>query len=465
MAALSIITVKCVALSLSLPLAGTYNSAYGYLQLFGILADFGLYAVAIRELSSAQNKGAVLGAMLWIRLGTLTLSLGAALILVWLLPQWRGTPFPLAVTIAALVPFFTLLAGVIRAVFQVHYAMHLVFVAEVLQRIITTGLIAAFAVSGIRGSESVHFVYLFLAFGGVGSLFLLCTSLYLSKQYEKVQMRLNWSVITQLLRRSLPFGLAYLFLALYRQFDVTMIALLRPDFDVQNAYYGFVVRMTDMGFLIPTFLLNSLLPTLSDKQKSGEETSRILGNTLITLVLLGGIAALFAWLWAKPLTLLMTTPQYVSTGLTPGSDTALMWTALPLLLNGFILYAFYVLLAQHRWKSLVSALCIAGITSLTLNAILVPQYGFMGPVATSNVVHVFLLIVLVPFGLRAAPWKIDGEKVVRIVGVLVALGALLSLSAPYVMTEIRGLLGLAVAGVFLVGLISAAGLKGTLIGK
>ncbi|MBT4585812.1 oligosaccharide flippase family protein, partial [Candidatus Peregrinibacteria bacterium] len=63
MAALSILTVKFVAIGLSKELAGNYNSAYGFLQLFGILADFGLYAVALREISRSElNREGVLGA-------------------------------------------------------------------------------------------------------------------------------------------------------------------------------------------------------------------------------------------------------------------------------------------------------------------------------------------------------------------------------------------------------------------
>src|SRR3989338_3858323 len=123
MAALSILTVKFVAMGLSKELAGNYNSAYGYLQLFGILADFGLYAVAVREVSKATQREEVLGALIVIRFCILFISLLLALSVIWLLPMWRGTPLPLGVTIAALVPFFTLLAGIVRTVFQVHYKM------------------------------------------------------------------------------------------------------------------------------------------------------------------------------------------------------------------------------------------------------------------------------------------------------------------------------------------------------
>ena len=68
MAVLSIVTVKFVAIGLSKELAGHYNSAYGYLQMFGILADFGLYAIAVREVSKAKDKSAVLSAVLCLRI-------------------------------------------------------------------------------------------------------------------------------------------------------------------------------------------------------------------------------------------------------------------------------------------------------------------------------------------------------------------------------------------------------------
>ena len=61
MAALSILTVKFVAIGLTKELAGSYNSAYGYLQLFGILADFGLYAVSVREVSKTKDPSKILG--------------------------------------------------------------------------------------------------------------------------------------------------------------------------------------------------------------------------------------------------------------------------------------------------------------------------------------------------------------------------------------------------------------------
>jgi O-antigen/teichoic acid export membrane protein len=442
MAAMSILTVKFVAMGLSKELAGNYNSAYGYLQLFGILADFGLYAVAVREVSKAKNREEVLGTLIVIRLIVLVASLLLALLLVWFLPMWRGTPLPLGVTIASLVPFFTLLAGIVRTVFQVNYKMHYVFIAEVTQRIITVSLISLFIIVGIRGSTDLHVYHLFLFIGGIGAFVLFFISLFCGNRLMKIRPHFQYALLKKLLRAAAPYGIAFLCMALYRQFDVTMIALLRPDYELQNAYYGFVVRMTDMGFLIPTFLLNSMLPILSERDGKGEDTRSLLGKTFLTLLLFGFIAALFSALWSRPLVQLLTTDSYLSTAHRPGSDTALRLMSIPLLLNSVVLYSFYVLLTKHLWRQLVCTLLIGAVLSLGLNMALIPLYGFVGAATTSILTHIVLSVLLLPQALRAMPIRIHYKQIQALLLFVAILTAGLWLFSPLLTGEITTLIGL-----------------------
>ncbi|MBT4119552.1 MAG: oligosaccharide flippase family protein [Candidatus Peribacter sp.] len=442
MAALSILTVKFVAIGLTKELAGNYNSAYGYLQLFGILADFGLYAVSVREVSKAKDKSKVLGALIVLRTMILIVSLGAALLLVWAMPQWRGTPLPMSVMIASLVPFFTLLAGIIRTVFQVNYKLQYVFLAEVTQRIITTGLIGSFIVLGVRQSTDLQHLHMMLFFGGVGAFILFVISLFYGNRLMKIRLTVDKTLIKDLAKKAAPFGLAYLCLAFYRQFDITMIAMLRPDFEIQNAYYGFVVRMADMAFLLPTFLLNSTLPVLSERDNNGEDTRALLGKTFMSIMLIGVTAFLFAALWSRPLIALLTTQQYLSTELTPGSDTALRLVSIPFLLNGVILYSFYVLLNRHVWKRLTLTLFGAAIISLTLNFILIPLHGFVGAAYTSIVVHVLLAAALLPQALKEMPMQLDRDLIRKWAIFGMGLGLGLALFKPVLVNELSTVIGL-----------------------
>ena len=369
-------------------------------------------------------------------------SLGAALLLVWGMPQWSGTPLPMSVLIASLVPFFTLLAGIIRTVFQVNYKMHYVFLAEVTQRIITTGLIGSFIVLGVRQSTDLQHLHMMLFFGGVGAFVLFVISLFYADRLMKIRLVVDWKLIVDLAKKAAPFGLAYLCLAFYRQFDITMIALLRPDFQLQNAYYGFVVRMADMAFLLPTFLLNSTLPVLSEHDSKGEDTRVLLGKTFTVVMLIGVIAFLFAALWSRPLIQLLTTEQYLSTATRAGSDTALRLVSIPFLLNGVILYSFYVLLNRHVWKRLTLSLFAAAVLSLTLNYVLIPDYGFVGAAYTSIVVHVMLAIILLPQAIKEMPMQLDKVLMRQWAIFGLGLGLGLGLFRPILVNELSTLIGL-----------------------
>ncbi len=440
MAALSILTVKFVAIGLTKELAGNYNSAYGYLQLFGILADFGLYAVAVNEMRQEAVRERVLGALLVLRSLILVLSLVTALAFAWLLPAWRGTPLPLGITIAALVPFFTLLAGMVRVVFQVTYRMHYVFLAEVTQRILTVTLIGLFIAAGIRGSNDLHIYHLFLFIGGVGAFVLFLISFVIGNTLIRIRPRWEKDMMVTIAKRALPYGLAFLCMALYRQFDVTLIALLRPDFELQNAYYGFVVRMMDMGFLLPTFLLNSVLPLIH-----GEEGRHLLRKTLLMILLLGIVSSLFALLWSRPLIELMTTGAYLSTAARPGSDTALRILSFPLLCNGIILFYFYLLLLRHEWRRLVGVMLFGGAVSVGINLMLIPSFGFVGAAVTSAIVHGLLVALFLASGFSQIVTLVRASDVCRLAAFALLLFLSLWMSAPFLAGEVRTVAGLALA--------------------
>ena len=458
MAALSILTVKFVAVGLSKELAGNYNSAYGFLQLFGILADFGLYAVAVREVSRATDRERVLGSVIVLRSIILMISLLSALLIVWIIPAWRGTPLPLGVTIAALVPLFTLLAGIVRTVFQVTYNMHYVFIAEVGQRIITTSLIGLFIYFGIRGSHDLHIYHLFLFWGGIGAFFLF----YVSMRYANrlIAIRPNWDpeMLKILLKKAAPYGLAFFCVACYRNMDVTLIALLRDDFELQNAYYGFVTRMGEMGYLMPTFLLNSTLPILSEKDAKGEDTSALLGKVLLTVLLIGVISMVFAVAWNRPLISLLTTEQYLSSAARPGSDTALKLLGLPLLLNGLVTYCFYVLLTKNHWKSLATCLSIGTAVSLITNWTLIPALGFIGAGYTSIATHLILVILLVPRAQEAMRARITWKDLCSVFYFGLCLSAMLMALLPYMQHEIWTVGGLILTGFAMIPMLFAVGL-------
>ncbi len=454
MAAMSTIAVKFIAIGLTKELAGSYNSAYGFLQLFAILADFGLYAVSVREVSKSENKEKILGALITLRCAIMTLSLGSALAIAWIVPAWQGTPLPLGISIAALVPFFTLLAGVLRTVFQVTYSMHLVFIAEVTQRIVSTGLMAIPILIGVRLSADPAVYRYFLWAGGAGGAVLLTISLLLATRLMRVRPNMDRSILKYLLRESVPYGVAYLCMAFYRQFDLTLIALLRPDFALQNASYGFAGRINETAFLVPTFLLNSALPMISKKYADRANTAPLLGKTLLAILLIGALACIFSIFWATPIMRLLTTGAYMSVPGQPGADTALMLLGASQFLNGMVQYSFYILLVFRDWRYLVRCMLCAVAISLTINILFIPAYGFVAAAITSGIVHAFLALLLLPRAQKLMPAKLPKDVIMKAILFVFASGVLIALSAPLLTTHMLTLIGIvciipAIGGLFL----------------
>lgn len=445
MAVLSIVSIKLITLGLSLELAGQYNSAYGFLQIFGILADFGLYAVAVRELSKAKNKEQTLGALLSLRTVITLCSLGLAVAIAWMVPSWRATPLPVGITIAAAVPLFTLLAGMIRASFQVAYKMHFVFIAEVLQRVLTLSLTVLLIVWGVRHSQDPFIYYLFMGIGGIGALLLFLVSVAYGSRFIRIRPHWDKTVMRETLLLAMPFGIAFLATTLYRQTDVTLIALLRDDFAVQNAYYGFVQRVMDMAYLLPTFLLNSTLPILSQRLEKGEDTKGLLGKTMAIVLLIALISLLFSVFWPREIMQLLTSEQYLSTADRPGSDTALSILAISMFFNGLIVYAFYVLLARHAWKPLVAVLTGGAAVSIALNLWLIPTMGFVGAAITSAILHTSLALILVPLSARYLPFRFPQGFLARLVAFGLILAGFLWVAQPLLTNSLATAVMLGVA--------------------
>ncbi len=466
MAALSIVMIKLTVTGLSKELFGMYNTAYGYLQIFGILADFGLYAVSVREVSRVADKPErekVLGALTVLRAIIMTISLGAALVIAWVIPQWHGTPLPLGITIAAFVPGLTLLAGVLRTVFQVAYKMHFVFIAEVTQRVVTVGLTAALVLGGLNQSQEVSSYYLLLGVGGVGAFVLFVLSVFFASRLMDIRPRFDRALLKSIFLHAAPYGLAFLCTTLYRQFDVTLISLLRPaDYQLQNADYGAVQRMMDMAYLFPTFLLNSTLPILVARHAEGRDTRDFLGNVLFAVALLGTTAFLFSIFWARPLMELLTREEYLSTATEAGADTALQILSISMLMNGVIVYAFYVLLTRHAWRPLVATLSVGVVLSLALNLWLIPELGFVGAASTSAVTHTVRAALRLPQARRQLPARLNLTHLRQWALYAGGLTAFLFTARPFLTHQLITAAFLAGGGVWILGLGWGAGLHRTL---
>ncbi len=337
--------------------------------------------------------------------------------------------------------------------------MKSVFVAEVIQRVVTAGLIGGTVLWFVRGSDDPRVMWWFLLIGSLGAFVLLTVSSILAARIVKIRATWDPETMKRVLGLALPFGVAYLCMALYRNMDVTLIALLRPDFQTQNALYGFALRANEMAFLIPTFLLNSTLPIVSKRLDEGADVSGLVRKTFVMIAVLSLSAGLTAMAWARPLMQLLTTEQYLSTFTESGADTALFLLGPSMILNGVVLFCFYSLLALGKSKRLTWSLAIAAVTSQVLNVLLIPELGFVGAAVTSLVVHMLIVLLLFSPTLRVLRIKEASLEWERIgaYGLLLTIG-LLALR-PFLVDEAHTGLGILALGVLAAFFVEILGIR------
>jgi O-antigen/teichoic acid export membrane protein len=217
--------------------------------------------------------------------------------------------------------------------------------------------------------------------------------------------------------------------------------------------------MMDMAYLLPTFLLNSTLPMLSERDAQGEDTRALLGKTLLIVLIIGIISLLFAALWSRPLTDLLTTEAYLSQNGRAGSDTALLILSVPMFCNGLILFGFYSMLTKHAWRPLVASMCCGVVLALGMNIVLIPQWGFIGAATTSVVVHVALACLLLPQALRRLPARFPLRYWLQLGVFTLLLGAMLAVLRPMLADGLATALALVGMGVVLVALLQITGLR------
>ena len=157
---------------------GEYVLIYEFLAFFGIAADLGLFTIAVKEMSQDESKiPKIIGNILSLRTILVTITMGLAIILAFLVPKYQDTRVPLGVAIASMTVFFTILDGTISSVLQAKLKMHIASATTVLGKIISVGFMVYVVFYGFPEDNTTGF-YMLLVAGVIGSFLMLLASNY-----------------------------------------------------------------------------------------------------------------------------------------------------------------------------------------------------------------------------------------------------------------------------------------------
>src|SRR3989339_592272 len=247
---IGLLSVAILTRALGTSAFGEYTTATTYLQMFGVVVDFGLTLTLIVMISKPGiDEARIVGNFFGLRLVSGFIMFSLAPLLVLALP-WSDT-IRSAVLMGALAYFLMGGASMLLGVFQRHEAMWRAALAELVNRAVLLGLVALFAYSSPGVVEMVFAMV-------IANAVWLILMVQLASPFVKIRPLFEWSQWMFILAHSWPIAISIIFNLLYLKGDILFLAYFRDQTEV--GLYGVAYRILDVLTALPVMFMGLLLP-------------------------------------------------------------------------------------------------------------------------------------------------------------------------------------------------------------
>ncbi len=377
-ALLGIISVKLITNYLSTGEYGHYTAIYDYMAIFAIVADFGLFTIAVREMAHDEKQiEKIIGNVLSIRTILAILSFGLGIVIAFLIPQYKGTIVPFGILIVSVATIMTLVAGTISSVLQVYLKMQYSAFAMIVGKAITVFYIVATILWWFPDNPTAGFPHLLYAWI-IGNFFAIALTYIPSSRLVKIRYRFDWIFWKEVVLKALPYGMALILGTVYFRIG-TVIMSLDPSLSHDIGLYGVAMRFLEIVIIIPAFFMNSILPVLTRAIKENliPKIRNILQYALDFMALAALPTLVGGYLLSKPLVAAISSDEFVGIGGVAGSDTALRIVLFAMVLVFFHAVFTFTLVALGKQSRLLLINLVAVIVNVSLNLYFVPRYSFV----------------------------------------------------------------------------------------
>ena len=344
-----------------------------------VLADLGINTLLVREISrnkSLAGKYFVNAFLIKVVLSFVTYFVIVAALNILDYPQDTRNIVYIIWLFTILSTFTELFYSIFRAFEMMHYDAFL----KILRMALLTfaGLYVLFKGYG---------VFLFSAmFVLVEIIVVLIASLIALTRFIKLNMAIDFSFISSILKKALPFGLAFIFGSIYFYIGSVMLSKIRGDVEV--AIYSVAYNFALAILFIPTVYTNAIYPVLSRYYKESKAGLRTLYEKSFKYLYIVGLPiSVGLYLLAGRIIHFFYGDAY------SGSIIALQIISWYLFLK-FINFLLGITLSSiyKQNKRMLGQSLTAGFNIL-LNLLLIPKIGYIGAVWSTFITEIFLFII------------------------------------------------------------------------
>jgi len=382
-AAVGFLTFMAVTRGLGPDAYGHLTAASAFLFIPTVLAEAGLSAALLRQISAApEETGHAIRASLPLRALVAVLSLTAALAIALV----SGLPYltKVAIAISSVGALCTLLTLSVMPVLQAQLKMHLSVAATLAGRVLTLALTLGVLAAGL-GFKSV------VAAQVAGAVLVLLLHVGIVRRLVSLRPVVDTAYWRRLLAGSLALGLSIALAQAYFRIDAVLLALLREPYEV--GLYGAAFKFIEISELLVVAIPTSVFPPLARFVATGDPRAALLVQRAFDVMLAAAAPlAVGMMVFAEPIVVASAGEEFRE-----GADALRLLGPFVLLsfVNGLL---FRILMAHGRDRLLLATTGSVLVANVALNLVFIPQYGFRAAAVVSVVTEAF---VLVPLSLAA----------------------------------------------------------------
>lgn len=397
--ALSLLSIRLITGYLGKEGFGDYTTILAFFAFFSAIADLGISAVTVREISreNADEKG-ILSRVVSLRVfSSLSLFLLVPIILFFFS---YPLPVKLGIWITAGAVIFSSFSLFLNGVFQKNIAMDRIAMVEFFGKLAQ--------VAAVFGVVSFDLGFLAIVSTLIISLIFNATLAFiLSRKYAKFSFIIDTAYWKKFLHESLPLGGSALITFFYFKLDAILLSVLQGSAAV--GVYGVAYKVMENLTFFPAMLAGLILPLLARSVFTDKEKFRDIADTTFRVFLIIVVPIVIGGIFFSSDII----------GIVSGSGFEESVIVLELLLFslGFIFFGHYfnmMLIVGNLQKKLMKTLLFVAVFNISLNLVLIPRYSYLGAAIASVMTELLVVAVTGFLVYKFLDYKPSFSKIWRI---------------------------------------------------
>jgi O-antigen/teichoic acid export membrane protein len=363
-ALIGVVTFGVLARSIGASGLGEYRTVLTMLLFAGVVFDFGLYSITLREISRGNgDESRILGNAAAMRIVATVMAVLALLLVLLLTNYDAGVRYGVVIAGGGWVGYQ--LNDVLRAVFQLKLAKHLGAIAEIVGALVALILVTAFA--GIGAGTTAM-----LGATAAGFICMAVLASHYANRLLPFRLRFDLPVWRALIVAGLPVAGSVLLLNVQLRADVLLLSVLQDARQV--GLYDAPLKLYDLLFVVPYLFGGMMMPLfVRDRGADGRGSfGTRLRATISASVIISSLAFAVMFVHAESVVTTLAGESFKD------AATPLRILSASALFAGISAILRFAATALHvpgkMLRADIGGVCVA----LAVHLMLIPSYGIIG---------------------------------------------------------------------------------------